>query len=513
MPDLDQLRIKTKIDEILNRWPAVGLAVGVVRNGSLDFFHGHGFADIASKTPVTEDTVFRIASITKTFTAVAVMQLKEQGLIDLDAPANDYLRRYQLIPAKASFQAATVRHLLTHTAGVRAVRTPSDLLRPELGWSAATGQRLPLAEYYRGGLHVDVEPGTRWAYSNHGFATLGQIVEDVSGLPLDRYFHERLFDPLGMGSSDLVLSERLRPRLATGYSVRSDGIEDVPHRDIAVTGAGSIYSTMADMARYAAALLNGGANEKGRILQPGTLARMFEPNFQPDARLPGMGLGFFRDLLGGKLTLGHDGIWKGFLSDMVLSPVEGIGVLAFANTGNFDRRGAPVPIANALIRLLLDLPDDVVRTDVPEHPWVWSDLCGWYSLGPGVLADPQPRLLLGPGVEVVVRRGQLTLRGQMPVPAVRRGLRLYPDGDDPDAFCTDLSVFGLGLSRVVFSRNAAGDVTALSLALGPMSFQKQPDLRNPRPWINGALAACATSVLVQRRIRAARIKQDRLVRP
>jgi CubicO group peptidase (beta-lactamase class C family) len=91
MPQIDQLEINAKINAILNRWPAVGLALGVVRDGALEF-SCHGIANIESAIPVTEDTVFRIGSITKTFTAVAVMQLWEQGLIDLDVPANDYLR-------------------------------------------------------------------------------------------------------------------------------------------------------------------------------------------------------------------------------------------------------------------------------------------------------------------------------------------------------------------------------------------------------------------------------------
>jgi CubicO group peptidase (beta-lactamase class C family) len=114
-----ELELKTRVAEVLNRWPVAGLAVGVVRDGSLAWFHGHGVADIESGAPVDEDTVFRIDSITKTMTAIAVMQLQEQGLVDLDAPASDYLRAYRLIPAKASFRPATLRHLLTHTAGVR----------------------------------------------------------------------------------------------------------------------------------------------------------------------------------------------------------------------------------------------------------------------------------------------------------------------------------------------------------------------------------------------------------
>src|SRR5687768_16662087 len=114
----DTLDLQARIAHILNRRPAVGLAVGIVRNGSLVSFAAHGLADIPNRRPVTRDTVFRIASITKTFTAVAVMQLWEQGLVDLDAPANRYLRSFQLVPARTTWREPTLGHLLTHTAGV-----------------------------------------------------------------------------------------------------------------------------------------------------------------------------------------------------------------------------------------------------------------------------------------------------------------------------------------------------------------------------------------------------------
>ena len=140
---MDELAMGTRVGAVLNRWPTAGLAVGVVGDGSLAWFHGHGVADIVSGTPVDQDTVFRIASISKTFTAIAVMQLFERGLVDLDAPASDYLRGYSLVPTKAAFRPATLRHLLTHTAGVRAVRGPSDLLRPALGWGARVGRSAP----------------------------------------------------------------------------------------------------------------------------------------------------------------------------------------------------------------------------------------------------------------------------------------------------------------------------------------------------------------------------------
>jgi CubicO group peptidase (beta-lactamase class C family) len=272
MSELDQLELKAEIGRILNRWPTAGLAVGVVRSGRLKFFHGHGFADIASNTAVTEDTVFRIGSITRTFTAIAVMQLWEQGLLDLDAPANDYLRTYRLIPAKASFRPATVRHLLTHTAGIREVLHPSGLLRMrDLGETVKLGRPQPsLADYYRGGFHVDAEPGTRFTYTNHGFATLGQLVADVSGKSLDRYFREHIFDPLGMDDTDLI-------------------------RSVVTVGGGSAYSTPKDMARYLTALLGGETGERGSVLKPATMAAMFEPHYQPDPRMPGFGLGFLPD--------------------------------------------------------------------------------------------------------------------------------------------------------------------------------------------------------------------------
>jgi CubicO group peptidase (beta-lactamase class C family) len=195
------------------------------------------------------------------------------------------------------------------------------------------GRPPPLAEYYRGGLHVDVEPGTKWAYSNHGFATAGQIVEDVSGIPLGHYLRERVFGPLGMEHSDLLRSGRVRPRLATGYALRSRGLKAVTDREIVPAGGGSVYSTTSDMARYAAALLGGGTNSHGSVLRPETLARMFEPHYQPDPRIPGIGLGFFRGEAGGHPTVSHDGIWNGFHSDIVLAPDQGVGVVAFTNTG------------------------------------------------------------------------------------------------------------------------------------------------------------------------------------
>jgi CubicO group peptidase (beta-lactamase class C family) len=495
MPEVDALDLAARVEEILNRHATIGLAVGVVRNGDLEFFHGHGVADITSNTPITGDTVFRIASITKTVTAIAVMQLCEQGRLDLDAPAGDYLRAYRLLPAKASFRPATVRDLLTHTAGVPQMPHPAGALRTLLAGSALTEggesydlrQPLPtLAEYYRGGLRLAAEPGTRFTYGDHGFATLGQIVEDVSGKPLDRYFRAHIFEPLR--------SEQVKARLATGYKLRSHGAVPVTDRQWVTSGASSIYSTPNDMARYVAALAGGGANSRGRVLGPATLATMFQPHYQTDPRVPGIGLAFMRSHLGAHLAVEHQGILPGFNSQIWVAPDDGVGVMAFTNGAS----GALIwltPEIAGLLRQLLDVPDDIIRTDVPHHPEIWADLCGWYPVS-AQLTDNQARGVAGLGAEVFVRRGQLTLRALSPIPAAYRGFVLHPDdGKDPYVFRIDLSRFGLGTARIVFSREPAAGTTRMHTDMFPLSLQKQPASRNPRYWVTSALGAAAVTAI------------------
>lgn len=480
-PKIDELETKARVRGILNRRPAVGLAVGVVRNGSLEFFQGHGVADITSNTPITEDTVFRMGSVTKTVTAVAVMQLWEQGRVDLDAPANDHLRAYRLIPAKAGLRPATLRHLLTHTAGIPEVVYVADLLHPGWGpfgarpaaFSVNVGESLPsLAEYYRGGLRTVVEPGTTFAYTNHGFATLGQIVEDVSGVPLERYLREHIFQPLGMTDTELVRSERVQTRLATGYVLGPRGAEAVSDREWVGAGGGGMHSTARDMARFVAALVAGGANEHGSVLEPATLRTMFEPHYQPDPRLPGVGLGLFRADLGGHLALEHQGVLPGFDSQIFFAPDDGVGVVGVTNGSRGAYAWLPIELGR-LLRDLLRVPDDVVRNDLPHHPEIWGDLCGRYHL-PSRISDPRGRLMMGAGAQIFVRGGRLMLRLLTPVPALYRGVPLHPDDEnDPYVFRIDLAEFGMATARIVFSREAGLGTTALHSDLGVLSLHRQ----------------------------------------
>jgi CubicO group peptidase (beta-lactamase class C family) len=506
MPQIDQLDIQAKIDAILNRWPSVGLAVSVVRDGAVEF-SGHGVANIDLATPVTEDTVFRIGSITKTFTAVAVMQLEEQGLIDLEAPADGYLRGFRLVPAKAGWRPATVRHLLTHTGGVPEWVHPLRMINS--GWvgeSYPLEETLPiLGEYYRGRLQLVGEPGRVWTYTDHGFAALGQIVEDVSGQPLHRYFRERIFEPLGMTDTDLLRSPRLTSRLATGYRLRSDGATAVTDREWVTAAASSIYSTPRDMARYVAALLTGGSGEHGSILKPETVALMFEPHYRPDRRISGMGLAFWRVDLGGHNAVEHQGVLPGFNSEIFLAPYDGVGVIAFTN-GSRNAASWLTGETERLVRELIGASEQGIRTDVPQHPEIWGELCGWYR--PHVQrTDLQARGLLGAGAQVGVRRGQLILRTLSPIPALYRGLQLHPDDKkDPYVFRMDLSKYGLGTIRVVFSRDPSGTTTGVHLDGILLSAYKHSRSTNPRTLAASAVGvvAAATTVKALRRSRRRR---------
>jgi CubicO group peptidase (beta-lactamase class C family) len=506
MSDIDGLEMKSRVDEILSRHPALGFALGVVRNGSLEFFHTHGLADLASNRPVAEDTVFRVASITKTFTAIAVMQLWEQGLVELDAPANDYLRAYQLIPANTSWRPATVRHLLTHTAGIAEQVPRSGIFRTDFGESVKLGRPVPsLADYYRGGLRLTAEPGTMFRYADHGPATLGQIVEDVSGMSLNRYLREHVFEPLGMADTTLVRSEVVQSWLATGYKLSSTGPKPVTDREVVTAGAGGTYSTPKDMARYLAALLGGGANEHGTVLKPATLASMFAAQYQPHPRIPGMGMAFWRRTAGGHPVVEHQGIIPGFDSQILAAPDDGVGLMAFTNGASRAVQWMPVEMSR-LLHHLVGVPEDVIQTDVPQRPEIWGDLCGWYYL-PGPLTDVRLRTIAGVGVEVFVRRGQLVLRFLTPIPALYRGFPLHPaDDTDPYAFRMDLSEFGLGPFTVVFSSKPETETMAVHFDVMPVSAYGKSAATNPRLWADAAIALSSMAIL-GRRFRRVRRKR------
>jgi CubicO group peptidase (beta-lactamase class C family) len=317
------------------------------------------------------------------------------------------------------------------------------------------------------------EPGSFFAYSNHGYATLGQIVEDVSGARLEDYFRARIFDPLGMTDTDLVRSDRIRSTVAKGYVLGSSGPEPIEDRDWIGRGAGGVYSSSRDMARYLAALLGGGTNQHGSILTPPALEMMFANQFQTDPRLPGVGLAFFRADVGGHRIVVHDGILPGFNSSLVLAPEEGVGVFGMTNGANGAMFWLPEEMGG-LLHDLLGLAASPAPSDIPHHPEVWGDLCGRYRL-PAV-GDLRGRVVMGGGAQVLVRGGRLLFRLLTPIPTLYRGLPLDPcDVSDPYVFRLDLSRFGMKPVRLIFDRESMSGRRVIHTDLGgwPITLHEQ----------------------------------------
>jgi hypothetical protein len=239
------------------------------------------------------------------------------------------------------------------------------------------------------------------------------------------------------------------------------------------------------------------------VLEPATLATMFEPHYQPDPRLPGMGLGFFRGDAGGHRVIGHEGILPGFNSGLSLAPDDGVGVIALTNGSSGAFVWLQIELGR-LLRHLLAVPDESVRADVPHHPEIWSDICGRYRLPAGI-SDLRGRVMMAGGAEVFVRGGRPMARVLTPVPALYRGFPLHPDDEqDPYVFRLDLSRFGMATVRVVFSREAGGGTTALHTDLQALSLHKRPARGRPAARSTGALGALAVAAVVARRQRSRR---------
>ena len=493
MPSASDADLDRLVGAAWNRQPLAGLAVGVVRDGELVYERGLGFADIEARRPVTADTVFRIGSISKTFTALAVMQLVEQGRVGLDDPVNEHLRGYR-VEHRAKSPPVTLRHLLTHTGGLGELRRWSDLARPTIGLGGKVGEPLPtLTELYAPVLRAEIGPGEKWAYANHGFATLGQLVEDVAGRPFTEHLREALFEPLGMHGTDFLRSDRVRGELAVGYAFRRSRLKPVKDREIVVGPAGSVFSSVRDLARFAAALMGGG----GGVVREETLRQMWEPQLELAPGMSSMGLAFFLHELGGRRVVGHDGGWPGFISALLVAPDERAAAVAFTNTS------APlttVRISSDAMRLLLDAPEPSVPVeDVLERPDVWPELVGVYKPPRGLNTNARLWELVGGEVEVLVRNGHLALRGLSPLLPLFRGVRLYPsDADDPRRFLA--SEAGITVP-VLFE----ADSIAVGSRFGFARLHRVPRARSVRLWgkvAAGAAAAGAVSRGVRSRRRA-----------
>ncbi|OOC54903.1 MULTISPECIES: serine hydrolase domain-containing protein [Nocardiopsis] len=324
-----------------------GGAVSVVHDGELLTAREYGYADVEAEKPVdAEDTLFRVASVSKSFTATAVMQLVEAGELDLDTDVEEYVD-FEL---ERTFPAdITLRHLLTHTAGYE--ERIAGAILPE-GTEADLRESVSVDPPHQ--LYV---PGTTPAYSNYGYALAGYIVEHTSGTPLDDYFRQNIFEPAGMTSSTLAqpLPEELRSRLSNGY-VTADG----PPRafeTVSDSPAGAVTSSATDMARFMLAHLGDLDDEGGGLLQPDTRALMQEPGLASDslgglAEGSRMTLGFFEEDRNGQRVLGHGGDSTVFHSHMQILPEQDAGI--FLNFNSDGKESAVYHLRSTLLEGFAD---------------------------------------------------------------------------------------------------------------------------------------------------------------
>jgi CubicO group peptidase (beta-lactamase class C family) len=324
----------------LARENVAGVAIAIVKDGKLFFSRGYGYADFANKVTVSADkTLFRIGSISKLFTWVAVMQQVEAGKLNLDHDINEYLDF--TIPA-AFGKPITLRNLMTHTAGFE--ECAKDMAQPD---AASIG---PLGPYLRSHIPARIfAPGTTPAYSNYGAALAGYIVERATGKRFEDYAAERIFRPLGMNRTTFVQppGESLDATMSRGYQLGTDAAK--PFEFLQIYPAGSASGSATDMGRFALALLNGGAGQRGRLLGPATFQTMLTRQFTFHPGMSGMNCGFFDEVRNGHRVIGHSGDTNCFHSNLQIVPDLNLGFFVACNSAGRGETGTAHQVWHAFL--------------------------------------------------------------------------------------------------------------------------------------------------------------------
>ena len=324
-----------------------GLSAVVVEGDAVLFTGAYGFADRDAGRAMTADTPVAIGSTTKGMTALAVLQLVEQGRVDLDAPVTRYLPDFALADPRAA--AITLRQLLSMSAGL----PPSNRMDGNQDEIALEREVAGLAT-----VALNRAPGSGYEYANDGFNVAGLVVQRLSGVPYERYLEEHLFAPLGMGHSTFDPALGAALGLAQGYGHHRGAT--VPLRTPLTRGynpTGGTLTSAADVGRYLRALLNGGTLEGARVLTPASIAAMWTPSFRM-SETDGVGLGWMVAGLDGERAVTWTGSVGTSGSVFLVLPDRGLGVAVLAN------RDAG-PLLNQLAR---DLVTIVVGGDVPARP-------------------------------------------------------------------------------------------------------------------------------------------------
>jgi len=312
-------RIDADARQVLQRTGTPGATLAIYRNGEPVYIHAYGLGDRERKTPATASTHYEIGSITKQFTAAAILQLQEAGKLDINATLATYL------PDAPHAREVTLKQLLSHTSGM-----PEYLDGPDVeAWAVkpATFEQIVARIKDR---PLDFPPGSRWSYSNSGYVLLGRVIEVASHESYEHYVKAHLLVPAGMGQTTTVADEARVPGMAKGYRHTDGNLELAPViHDTVGWAAGNLVSTVADLERWNVAL------QGGKMIRPADYALMTTP-------APGStdyGLGLFVDTLDDQPRIGHTGGSFGFTTSNQYFPKQGIQIIAFTNVGDNPEPG------------------------------------------------------------------------------------------------------------------------------------------------------------------------------
>jgi ABC-type multidrug transport system ATPase subunit/CubicO group peptidase (beta-lactamase class C family) len=303
----------SRMDEMVNSYFSKKQFMGsvlVARGDQVLFNKGYGFADLEKRIPDTTETKFEIGSITKQFTAAAILLLEEEGLLRIRNPINNYLQ-----DAPVSWKGIEIYHLLTHTSGI-----PEMSSFPELQKSAAIPHTPEQLVAMMRDKPLDFPPGTRMRYSNSGYVVLGYLIEKISGETYQEFIQKHIFDPLGMKDSGCRFTSDGIPRMASGYVTNPKGPAraEFVHMSNAYS-AGGIYSTTGDLLRWERGLFS------GKVISAASLAKLITPN------LNGYAFGVGVHTVNGRKTIEHSGGTFGFNSQLEYFPDTKVTVCVLAN--------------------------------------------------------------------------------------------------------------------------------------------------------------------------------------
>ncbi|MCO6453888.1 MAG: serine hydrolase [Pirellulaceae bacterium] len=342
---VERLRAAVDYEVRSKRLPA--FSISLIDGDRTVWEGGFGYQDADGKVPATAQTVYRVGSVSKLFTDIAVMQLVEQGRLDLDVPVTRYLPAFA--PASPGAAAVTLRQLMAHTSGL--VREP-----PVGHYFDPTGPSLEQTVASLNSTALVYPPGTRTKYSNAAVAVVGAVLESVLDQSHPDQVRHTILDPLGMADSSFVVTDPIGPKLATGWMRTYDGRRfEAPKFALGTGPAGNLYSSVQDLSRFAKCLFREGKTADGQILQPATYRRMVTPVRDPNGKALGFGLGFHVQELDRQTLIGHGGAVYGFSTQLEVLPDRKLGVAAACSLDGSN--GVVRRLCEYALRLLLAVQD------------------------------------------------------------------------------------------------------------------------------------------------------------